>query len=71
MVPPSKTGYVQVCNSFANKKIKKLISSKKRFITTNIKLNKKLASLLSVIGICFLLNKRLKLIICFIRSTAI
>jgi bacterioferritin-associated ferredoxin len=26
MVPPDATGYVQVCNGFANKKIKELIS---------------------------------------------
>jgi hypothetical protein len=26
MVPANKTGYVQVCDSFANKKIKELIS---------------------------------------------
>ena len=26
MIPPGGTGYVQVCNSFTNKKIKELIS---------------------------------------------
>ena len=26
IVPPSRTGYVQICNSFINKKIKELIS---------------------------------------------
>jgi hypothetical protein len=28
MVPPSGTGYVQVCDGFANKKIKELITKR-------------------------------------------